>query len=67
MVQYTQSDGTFSNVNPVLNDPSLPGNVQVMNVLDVPQASNTLEQFAMADTAFMEGIPNSMFEWSECR
>ena len=65
MVQYPQSDGSFSNVNPVLNDPSLPGNVQVMNVLDVPQASNTLEQFAMADTAFMEGIPNSMFEWSE--
>ena len=65
MVQYPHSDGSFSNVNPVLNDPSLPGNVQVMNVLDVPQASNTLEQFAIADTAFMEGIPTSMFEWSE--
>ncbi|TFY67038.1 hypothetical protein EVJ58_g1874 [Rhodofomes roseus] len=65
MVQYPQSDGSYSNVNPVLNDPSLPGNVQVMNVLDVPQASNTLEQLAMADTAFMEGIPNSMFEWNQ--
>ncbi|EPS96801.1 hypothetical protein FOMPIDRAFT_1025229 [Fomitopsis schrenkii] len=64
MVKYPQSDGS-SNVNPVLNDPSLPGNVQVMNVLDVPQASNTLEQFAMADTTFMEGIPNSMFEWNQ--
>ncbi|KZT71287.1 hypothetical protein DAEQUDRAFT_123587 [Daedalea quercina L-15889] len=64
-VQYPQSDGSYSNVNPVLNDPSLPGNVQVMNVLDVPQASNTLEQFAIADTAFMEGIPNSMFEWNQ--
>jgi hypothetical protein len=42
-----------------------PGNVQVMNVLDVPQASNTLEQFAMADTGFLEGIPGGMFDWGE--
>lgn len=52
------------NVNPALND-ATPGNVQVMNVLDVPQAPNTLEQFAIADTGFLEGIPGGMFDWGE--
>jgi hypothetical protein len=41
--------------------------VQVMNVLDVPQASGTLEQFAMADTGFLEGIPGGMFDWGKFR
>jgi hypothetical protein len=44
---------------------STPGNVQVMNVLDVPQAHNTLEQFALADNGFLEGIPGGMFDWGE--
>jgi hypothetical protein len=37
--------------------------VQILNVLDVPQASNTLEQFAMADVGLLEGIPGGMFDW----
>jgi len=58
---------SFANVNPAMNsvDTSAPGTVQVMNVLDVPQASNTLEQFAMADTDLLEGIPGSMFDWGQ--
>jgi hypothetical protein len=57
--------GNFQNVNPAMNNvnATAPGNVQVMNVLDVPQASGTLEQFAMADTGFLEGIPGGMFDW----
>jgi hypothetical protein len=63
---YTSSGlaGADQNVNPVMNS-SVPGNVQVMNVLDVPQASNTLEQFAMADIGLLEGIPGGMFDWGK--
>lgn len=59
--------GSFPNMNPAMNSVivSAPGNVQVMNVLDEPQASNTLEQFAMADNGFLEGIPGGMFDWGE--
>jgi hypothetical protein len=57
----------YSNVNPAMNTESAPGHVQVMNVLDVPQASNTLAEFAMADTGFLEGIPGGMFDWGERR
>ncbi|KAL4266176.1 Carbohydrate Metabolism and Transport Regulator [Pleurotus pulmonarius] len=60
-----KGDGNFPNVNPAMNSQSVPGNVQVMNVLDVPQSSNTLEQFAIADTGFLEGIPGSMFDWGQ--
>ena len=57
--------GSFPNMNPVMNSAmaSTPGNVQVMNVLDEPHASTTLEQFAMTDTGFLEGIPGGMFDW----
>ncbi|KAH9952103.1 fungal-specific transcription factor domain-containing protein [Amylocystis lapponica] len=63
MSNYSNVGSSMSNMNPALNDTT--GNVQVMNVLDVPQASNTLEQFAMADTGFLEGIPGSMFDWGQ--
>ncbi|KAF8559642.1 hypothetical protein OG21DRAFT_1549617 [Imleria badia] len=55
----------FPNMNPALNNVAsqTPGNVQVLNVLDVPQAPNTLEQFAMADVGLLEGIPGGMFDW----
>lgn len=55
----------FLNMNPALNNVTTqtPGNVQVLNVLDVPEASTTLEQFAMADVGFLEGIPGGMFDW----
>jgi hypothetical protein len=54
-----------SNVNPAMDTSSAPGNVRVMNVLDVPQAQNTLEQFALADNGFLEGIPGGMFDWGK--
>lgn len=67
LVNFTPLGGgrgnTYPNVNPAMNTASVPGNVQVMNVLDVPQASDTLQQFAMADTGFLEGIPGGMFDW----
>lgn len=52
-------------MNPALNNVTrqTPGNVQVLNVLDVPQVSTTLEQFAMADVGLLEGIPGGMFDW----
>jgi hypothetical protein len=59
--------GNFPNVNPVMDNvmATAPGNVQLMNVLDVPQAQNTLEQFAMTDTGLLDGIPGGMFDWGE--
>ncbi|KAJ7273270.1 fungal-specific transcription factor domain-containing protein [Mycena rebaudengoi] len=65
MVNLTPLRGSHSNVNPAMNAPANPGQVQVMNVLDVPQASNTLREFAMADTGFLEGIPGGMFDWGQ--
>jgi hypothetical protein len=53
-----------ANVNPAMDVQSVPNN-QVINILDTPQASNTLAEFAMADNGFLEGIPASMFDWSE--
>jgi len=54
------------NVNPAMNevDKSVQGTVQVMNVLNA-QASNMLEQLALADTGLLEGLPGSMFDWGE--
>ena len=54
-------------MNPAMNAPqgSVPGIVQVMNVLDGQQGGNTLQQFALADTGFLEGIPGTMFDWGE--
>jgi hypothetical protein len=54
----------YPNVNPAMNDVA-PGTVQVMNLLDVPQASD-VEQLASADTGLLDGIPGSMFDYSEC-
>ena len=58
----------FSNVNPSLNERGLPNADQVLNVLDMPmQVPNALEQFAVADSGLLEGIPGSMFDWRESR
>ncbi|KAL4077326.1 fungal-specific transcription factor domain-containing protein [Scleroderma yunnanense] len=53
-----------ANVNPTLNKifSQSPGNVQIS---DGPQASGTLEQFAMADIGLLEGIPGGMFDWGQ--
>jgi hypothetical protein len=59
----TDSEGE-QNVNPALNSRlGSPSRVQLMNVLDVPQASGTLEELAMADFGLLEGIPGGMFDW----
>ncbi|KAJ7046943.1 fungal-specific transcription factor domain-containing protein [Mycena alexandri] len=58
--------GPNSNVNPAMNAaPAQPGQVQVMNMLDVPQASASLDQFAMTDSNFLEGMPGQMFDWGQ--
>ncbi|KAH0830630.1 hypothetical protein J3R83DRAFT_2085 [Lanmaoa asiatica] len=73
-ISCSQTDGNESgrpsaipNMNPALNNVTsqTPGNVQVLNVLDVAQASNTLEQLAMADVGLLEGIPGGMFDWGQ--
>ena len=52
------------NMNPALNDQmSAPENVHLMNVLDQTPSMNGLEQQAMADVGFLEGIPGAMFDW----
>lgn len=58
--------GPNSNVNPAMNAaPAQPGQVQIMNMLDVPQASASLDQFAMTDSNFLEGMPGQMFDWGQ--
>ncbi|KAN0077222.1 Fungal specific transcription factor domain containing protein [Tylopilus felleus] len=65
--EESSTAAAFLNMNPALNNVTsqTPGNVQVLNVLDVPHASNTLEQFAMADVGLLEGIPGGMFDWGQ--
>lgn len=62
-----RAEGSMPNVNPAMDAvmESAAGHVQVMNVLDGPQAPNVLEQLAMTDTGFLEGIPGGMFDWGE--
>ncbi|KAF9014087.1 fungal-specific transcription factor domain-containing protein [Cyathus striatus] len=52
----------YPNVNPAMNQAQDP-NVQVMNVLDVPQSGDTLAEFSVADNSFLEGIPPGMFDF----
>lgn len=70
MVNYTplsgQAGSSYANVNPALNMAGS-SDVQVLNVLDVPQQPNTLQQFAVADSGLLEGLPGSMFDWRESR
>jgi len=62
---------SFPNLNPAMNDlmAGAPGNnVQVMNVLDMPmpEASNSaLQQYALAEDGFLEGLPGGMFDWGQ--
>ncbi|KAI9446505.1 hypothetical protein H4582DRAFT_2108166 [Lactarius indigo] len=56
------------NVNPVLNEGGMTGseNVRVMNLLDTtPASTRALEQFAMADNNWLDGIPGGMFDWGQ--
>jgi len=54
------------NVNPVLNEGGMHEceNVHVMNVLDsAPASTRALEQLALADNNWLDGIPGGMFDW----
>jgi len=53
----------YINVNPAMNVQGK--TIQVMNVLDSAQSGNTLQEFALADNGFLEGIPGGMFDWGE--
>ncbi|KAI9510216.1 fungal-specific transcription factor domain-containing protein [Russula earlei] len=53
-----------TNVNPMLNEEC--ENVQVVNVLDSGLASTrALEQLALADNNWLDGIPGGMFDWGQ--
>jgi len=64
IVNYTPLGPDYTNVNPTLNSTGR-SDVQVLNILDVPQAPNTLEQVAVADSGMLEGLPGSMFDWPQ--
>jgi hypothetical protein len=54
------------NVNPVLNEGGMPESehVRVMNVLDsAPASARALEELALADNNWLDGIPGGMFDW----
>jgi hypothetical protein len=54
------------NVNPVLNDSGMPEseNIHVMNTLNsAPPSRQALEEFALADNNWLDGIPGGMFDW----
>jgi len=53
------------NVNPALNN-GTGNNVQVMNLLDGAPAPGSLEQLAMVNNSWLEGIPGGMFDWGGC-
>ncbi len=68
MVNYTPlssaGGGNYPNVNPALNMAGASrSDVRVLNVLDVPPAPSTLEQFQVADSGLLEGLPGTMFDW----
>ncbi|KAF8077696.1 fungal-specific transcription factor domain-containing protein [Lyophyllum atratum] len=69
LVNFTpigRRQGSYTNVNPAMNMQVLPqGNVQLMNVLDGPVGGNTLQEFAITDNGFLEGIPGGMFDWGQ--
>jgi len=68
VMNYMPINSSHLNVNPTLNDAYTSGNVQVLNMLDVPQASNNMvEQLALASNGILDGLPDSvsMFEFSQ--
>ncbi len=68
MVNYTPLSsavrGELPNVNPALNMAGASrSDVRVLMSLDVPPAPSTLEQFQVADSGLLEGLPGTMFDW----
>ena len=66
-VSYAHAGGNYPNMNPALNENSSipPGNVQVMNVLDVPANNNNLEQLMTVDAGYLQGLPMTMLDWGK--
>ncbi|KAL0058564.1 hypothetical protein AAF712_014756 [Marasmius tenuissimus] len=63
MVNFTPLGG--GNLNPAMNGESRPNN-QVINLLDNAQTNtNAIQEYAMADSGYLEGLPNGMFEWDQ--
>lgn len=74
IVNYAPLGANFPNVNPAMNTQGVgqqqhmaipPGHVQVLNLLDQPQGGNALEQLAIADAGFLEGMPSTIFDWGQ--
>jgi hypothetical protein len=65
-VNFTPLPGK-ANVNPAMELASGRSSQQVINVLDMPQASNNLSEVAMTDSGYLEGIPGGMFDWGRGR
>ncbi|KIP12269.1 hypothetical protein PHLGIDRAFT_82021 [Phlebiopsis gigantea 11061_1 CR5-6] len=71
MVSYAPLGAGHPNVNPAMNTDTgqgahmaiPPGHVQVLNLLDQAQGANALEQLAIADAGFLEGMPATIFDW----
>ncbi|KAJ7582943.1 fungal-specific transcription factor domain-containing protein [Mycena floridula] len=59
-----RNEGTPANMNPAMNTRTGPRN-QVINILDMPQSSDTLAHVAMTDSGFLEGIPSGMFDYGQ--
>ncbi|KAI3600004.1 acetamidase regulatory protein [Moniliophthora roreri] len=65
MVNFTPLGGRERNLNPAMNRASGPDN-QVINLSDQPQPTlNSLQEFAMTDNGYFEGMPNGMFEFEQ--
>lgn len=41
-----------------------PGYVQVINLLDQANGANALEQLALAEAGFLDGMPQTIFDWN---
>ncbi|KIK57624.1 hypothetical protein GYMLUDRAFT_75242 [Collybiopsis luxurians FD-317 M1] len=58
------STGAVSNLNPAMNIQAGSAN-RIINTLDTPATLDTLAEFAVTDTGFLEGMPNGMFDWTQ--
>jgi hypothetical protein len=64
--QSSPEQDVNANVNPVLNEGGMPASesVHVMNILDSdPASTRALEELALADNNWLDGIPGGMFDW----
>ncbi|KAI0082837.1 hypothetical protein K474DRAFT_1655018 [Panus rudis PR-1116 ss-1] len=68
MVNLTAIGSNYQNVNPALNTAVAgggPENVQILNMLDYPQGTESVQQFHVADPGFFGSIPANMYDYSQ--